>query len=119
MEFAREFEKTSGPLPQVLKDQFGESGNLAGELGLWFSKPTSDRLPWFLDSLVEISHAERVFLLHRDDLGEWECPIARDLDRENVRQPLTKVLLPLAERALESAETWSCEDVSALPDRDR
>ncbi len=119
MEFAREFEKTSGPLPQVLKDQFGESGHLAGELGPWFSEPSSDRLPWFLDSLVEISHAERVFLLHRDDLGEWECPIARDLDRENVRQPLTKVLLPLAERALEAAETWSCEDVSSLPDRDR
>lgn len=119
MEFAREFEKTSGSLPQVLKDQFGESGHLAGELGLWFSAPSAERLPWFLDSLVEIAVAERAFLLHRDDQGEWECPIARDLDRENIRQPLTKVLFPLVERALESTDSWSCDDVASLPDRDR
>jgi transcriptional regulator with PAS, ATPase and Fis domain len=119
MEFAREFEKTSGSLPQVLKDQFGDSGHLVGELGRWFAEPSADRMPCFLDSLVELAAAERAFLLHRDDQGEWECPLARDLDRENVRQPLSKVLLPLAERTLESADLEICDDVAALPDRDR
>ena len=119
MEFAREFETTSGALPGVLKDQFGDTRDLVREIGLWFGKPDAERLPWLLDAIVEMHSAERGFLLHQDGQEEWECPLARDLDRENVRQPLAKVILPLAERALDSAQTWSCDDVPGLPDRDR
>ena len=119
MEFAREFETTSGALPRVLRDQFGDTPDLVHEIGLWFGEPDAERLPWLLDAIVELVAAERGFLLHRDRLGEWECPIARDLDREDIRQPLTKVILPLADRTVEGAQSWSCDDVPTLPDRDR
>lgn len=119
MDFAREFEMTSGSLPKVLKDQFDETGDMIREIGLWFSEPSADRMPRFLDALLEMTTAERIFLVHQDGQGNWECPLARDLDRENIRQPLSKVLLPLVERTLESAELWSCEDIPGLPDRDR
>ena len=119
MDFAREFEMTSGSLPKVLKDQFDETGDMIREIGLWFSEPSADRMPRFLDALLEMTTAERIFLVHQDGQGNWECPLARDLDRENIRQPLSKVLLPLVERTLESAELWSCEDIPGLPDRAR
>ncbi|MEE2883788.1 MAG: sigma 54-interacting transcriptional regulator [Planctomycetota bacterium] len=73
----------------------------------------------FLDLVVETTGAERAFLLQQQQDDSWKCVLARNLDREDLRQPLDKILWPLLDRARQQRESWSCSDVASLPDRDR
>ncbi|MDE0960955.1 MAG: sigma-54 dependent transcriptional regulator [Planctomycetota bacterium] len=72
-----------------------------------------------LDLAIESAGAERGFLLRPSPQNSGQCLMARDLDREELRNPLDKVLVPLIHRAMEHNSQWSCMDVPALPDRDR
>ena len=48
----------------------------------------NDAIEPFLDMVVEITGAERAFLLeHQVDDG-WKCILARNLDQEDLHQPL-------------------------------
>jgi DNA-binding NtrC family response regulator len=79
----------------------------------------NDAIEPFLDMVVEITGAERAFLLeHQVDDG-WKCILARNLDQENLHQPLDKILYPLLDRAAQQQTPWSCVDVPNLPDRER
>ena len=73
----------------------------------------------FLDLVVETTGAERAFLLQQQQDDSWKCVLARNLDREDLRQPLDKILWPLLDRARQQRESWSCYDVASQPDRDR
>ncbi|MGE4619267.1 MAG: sigma-54 dependent transcriptional regulator [Planctomycetota bacterium] len=78
----------------------------------------NDAIRAFLDLVVETTSAERVFLLQEND-GQWDCPLARNLDLEDLRQPLDKILLPLLDRTREQGAPWLCLDVPGLSDRAR
>ena len=122
METARDIEMTTGALPGVLRDQLekaGESTQLISEVGRWFHLPSPDLLPLLLDTLLERSSAERIFLIAKATEAEPECLLARNLDQENIKQPLTKVIFPLIERVISQNKPWQCMDVPLLSDRDR
>ena len=87
--------------------------------GILSKFPANDAFEPFLDMIVEITGAERVFLLEQKTDDNWECRLARNLDQEDLRQPLDKILLPLLDRTRQLGTPWSCADVPALPDRER
>ena len=116
MEFARETQN-----PALLKEILSASGadSLDALARILSRSAGQEALPQLIDLAVEVAAAERGFLLEANPDRVWNCRIARNLDGEDIRNPLDKVILPLVERAMEQGLPWCCCDVSALPDRDR
>ncbi len=116
MEFARETQN-----PALLKEILSASGaeSLDALARILSQSADRDALPQLIDLAVEVAAAERGFLLEADPDRAWHCRVARNLDGEDIRNPLDKVVLPLVERAMEQGLPWCCSDVASLPDRDR
>lgn len=116
MESAREAQNPALLHEILAQDGTGSATALAAMLAQ--SDPQKS-LRALLDLAIESVGAERGFLLRPSQDHPWQCLLARDLDREELRNPLDKILEPLVHRAMEQNSPWSCNDVPALPDRDR
>lgn len=116
MESARESQN-----PVILNEILSSSGadSLDAIARILAESPADDTLLGLIDLSVQTTGAERGFLLRRDGNDRWDCLGARNLDGEDIRHPLDKILVPLIERALEQKTPWSCSDIAGLPDRGR
>jgi len=75
--------------------------------------------PLLLDAIIEATGAERAFLLEGSDDGTFRALAARTLDREDILNPLEKVVLPIAERAVERNQEWWTGDLGSEPEWQR
>lgn len=107
--------------PVILNEILSSSGadSLDAIARILAESPADDTLLRLIDLAVQTTGAERGFLLRRDGDDRWACLGARNLDGEEIRNPLDKILVPLIERALEQKTPWNCSDIAGLPDRGR
>jgi transcriptional regulator with GAF, ATPase, and Fis domain/tetratricopeptide (TPR) repeat protein len=77
------------------------------------SLETSDVLAMTLDAAIELTNAERGFLLSAPAQGEMRVAVARNIDREKIGKSHLKFSRGIAERAVETGEPVVTVDAQA------
>ncbi len=72
-------------------------------------------LALILDAVIELTGAERGFLIVRGERGQGLVEVARNLDREAVRSPEFKISHTIAERVMESGDAVLTDSASDDP----
>ena len=73
-------------------------------------------LAMILDAVIDLTRAERGFLILRGEQGQGQVEVARNLDREAVRSPEFKISHTIAERVIETGEVVLTDSASDDPD---
>ncbi|MFH0944711.1 MAG: sigma 54-interacting transcriptional regulator [Planctomycetota bacterium] len=73
-------------------------------------------LAMILDAVIDLTNAERGFLILRGEKGHGQVEVARNLDREAVRSPEFKISHTIAERVMETGEVVLSDSASDDPD---
>jgi serine/threonine-protein kinase PknK len=73
-------------------------------------------LALILDSVIELTGAERGFLILASEQGRGQVEVARNLDREAVKSPEFKISHTIAERAMKTGETILTDSAQDDPD---
>lgn len=69
-------------------------------------------LALILDAVIELTGAERGFLILKGEQGGGQVEVARNLDREAVRSPEFKISHTIAERVMKSGEAVLTDSAS-------
>ena len=73
-------------------------------------------LAMILDAVIDLTNAERGFLILRGEKGQGQVEVARNLDREAVRSPDFKISHTIAEKVIETGEVVLTDSASDDPD---
>lgn len=79
----------------------------------------SDSRRQLLDAAISLTQAERGFFIEASEGENFEVLTARTFDGEGILNPLEKVVLPIASRALERNQSWWTADLDGETDWQR